>query len=435
MIITGNGEVLGGYVRYGNDAAIVSFGVVSKGDTLQYDGEPRTQDGRWVSWYGKDGNNFPNEIVRLLTANNINPNILDTKRDFIVGNGICLYKNEYADGKRQTVLLDPQQHVEIVSWLHNSDFNHEVSKATKDLLWFGNCFFELIFDKGKRAHSFRHIDATTVRAQVKNPKSGRVENYFVSDNWARPTYDEKDPHAKKEGNNVEIIAAYDAETPMNGYPKCVMHIKDYVPAYPYYSLPSWYGALNWIKLANEIPLWHFRGIQNGYAIRWHIQVPESYFDKFDPQKRNQAKEDLITAMNSWLRGSENAGKAFVSFVAKHSTEADQFKITPLDAELNDEAFTALFEQSNMAMTSAHGLHPDLAAIQTQGKLSSGSELRNAYLIHLALHTPHIRRMLLRVLELVRNLNGWDPTVQFGFENIEVTKLDENPTAQQSVIAQ
>jgi len=160
----------------------------------------------------------------------------------------------------------------------------------------------------------------------------------------------------------------------------------------------------------------------------------SYFEQFSKEKREDAKAKLRKEMNDWLAGSENVGKAFVSYVKQNGLEADKWKISSLEAKLNDEAFTILFEQSNMAMTSAHGLHPTLAAVETQGKLSSGSEMRNAYLVYMALKTKNTRAILLEPLYEIKKINNWPDEVQFGFEDIEITKLDTNPTGSQTVMS-
>jgi hypothetical protein len=76
----------------------------------------------------------------------------------------------------------------------------------------------------------------------------------------------------------------------------------------------------------------------------------------------------------------------------------------------------------------------LAAVDTQGKLSSGSEMRNAYLVYMALKTNAIRSLLLQPLLEIKKINGWVGEVEFGFEDIEITKLDSNPTGSQTVMS-
>jgi len=408
-------------------AAIVTYGVGA--DRLQTEGlQPKENRNGWVEWYKRDQNLTPDNIIKTIFSNNITLGILKTRRDFTMGNGISIFRHEIVEGKKQTVLLDWNNYPEIKNFFLVSNVDEVLRNAALDLLYFGNAFVEFVYNKGNTIMSLHHHDASTVRSGVSN--NGLVSRFFVCDDWSRPKYDE----ANSKDNNVLVVNGYDRKVPKNGFPKAIMHLKSYMPGFPYYPLPDWYGAMNWISLANEIPLWHLSGIRNGYNIRWHIEVPMSYFEQFPNDKKLEAKEKLRRDMNEWLAGSENVGKAFVSYIKQNGLEADKWKITPLEAKLNDEAFTMLFEQSNMAMTSAHGLHPTLAAVDTQGKLSSGSEMRNAYLVYMALKTNAIRSLLLQPLLEIKKINGWVGEVEFGFEDIEITKLDTNPTGSQTVMS-
>lgn len=393
-------------------------------------GKDRTISTEWVPWYSASKNLEPDSVVRLLTQNNINPTILDTKRDFIIGNGVKLYESKFIDGKIEKHLLDPNKYAVIDDFLQQNRIDVFFGQLTKDLLWFGN-FFAGVASAG-RGMGFKivkiyHNDATTARAA--KMVEGEIPNYFLCDDWTNPKYDPKKP---KEGN-VIMLPAYNKNVPQKSRPISIWHGKEYMAGFPYYPLPSWYGVKNWIMLANIIPIWHLKGIQNGYHVKYHIKIPLAYFDKFPPELREAKKTEVRTEMNKWLAGAENVGKAFVSFKTQMGVDTVDWEIIPIDASLHDEAFTQLFEQSNLAMTSAHGMHPSLAAVQLPGKLGNASEQRVAYDIYIALKTGAIRRLLLEILYEVKRVNGWAKNVEFGFENIQPTTLDVNPTGTQKIM--
>jgi hypothetical protein len=393
-------------------------------------GKDKTISTEWVPWYSTSKNLEPDNIVRLLTQNNINPPLLDTKRDFIIGSGVKLYESKFTDGKIEKHLLDPKKYTAIADFLEANRIDIVFGQLCKDLLWFGNFFAGLTYKgQGRKIgiDKIYHLDATTVRAA--KMESGEIPAYFVCDEWTLPRWDADKP---KEGN-VTRLKSYNRAEPKKSQPHAVWHGKEYMAGFPYYSLPSWYGAKTWIMLANTIPVWHLAGIKNGYHIKYHIKIPLAYFDKFPPELREQKKVDLRNEMNKWLSGAENVGKAFVSFKTQMGVEAVDWDIVPIDAALHDEAFTQLFEQSNLAMTSAHSMHPSIAGVQLPGKLGNASEQRIAHDIYVALKTPNIRRILLELLYEAKKVNGWDKNVEFGFENIQPTTLDVNPTGTQSIM--
>lgn len=84
----------------------------------------------------------------------------------------------------------------------------------------------------------------------------------------------------------------------------------------------------------------------------------------------------------------------------------------------------------MANISAQAIHPTLANIETAGKLSSGTEIRNAFLMYLIIAAPVYRDMLQEVVELVKQENGWPTDIQYAIRDAELTTLAENPAGVQ-----
>jgi hypothetical protein len=387
----------------------------------------------WVQCYASSNNGYWDEIIRTVEKNSISPSILETKRQFIIGGGIHLYKKVYVKGKKTIQLLDEKNYPEIKDFLELSDYNKVKEGQCDDLLWFGS-FFEQVLTKGRgkstKILEAYHMDATTCRSGIINEKTGLVEELFICDDWKKPIYNKDKPSE----SNVTRLEAYNRKSLyMNGKGKGLYHGKGYSAGYPYYPKPAWHGLLDWMKLSNKIPIWHFNGIENGYHIKYHIKIPLSYFDKFPVDKREAKKQEMRTQMNDWLSGAENVGKAFVSYKIANGTAADEWEIVPIEAMLHDEAFTVLYDQSTMTMSSGHGMHPALAALQIPNKLSNASEQRVAYDIYIALKTHDLRNQLLAPLYLHKKVNGWAEEVEFGFENLEITTLDVNPTGSQNVM--
>lgn len=87
----------------------------------------------------------------------------------------------------------------------------------------------------------------------------------------------------------------------------------------------------------------------------------------------------------------------------------------------------LFESSNTANTSAHGIPPSLAGIATGAKLTSGSEIRNLYNFFQLSAAPMPRQILLKPLRLAWREMGMPGDIKLGFRNIILETTDKNPT--------
>ena len=370
---------------------------------------------QYIPW-GED-NLFPYHLLRLTIKNNIAPGIINTKIDFVSGKKLILYKEHISEGKK--VEIEMIENPEIEDWLEENEIEEMIPKIVADDVWFGNYAVEFIRARSaKKIARVKHHDMMTVRAA--NPyKRIPVYKYLLND-WINDYV-----------SRATEIMRFNREKPF-AYPNSLYHVFRYFPGSFYYGMPDYIGSENWMRLANKIPIFHDKGMDNTYQIRWHIQIPEAYFDTYDDPKKEEKR--LREEMNDFLAGAQNAGKAFVT---RYSTDHNDNKkngwfIEPVKAEYFDEAFVKLYEQSNVAITSSHGIDPSISGVQTQGKLSSGSDKRISYDMFLKLKVPSFRKRILKFLYEVKRANGWDKKIKFGMIDYELTKLDDNHNGGQEV---
>ncbi|MBK9391951.1 MAG: hypothetical protein IPN68_17835 [Bacteroidetes bacterium] len=400
-----------------------------------------TAGDRKIAYWGQE-NNLPQYREYILKDNNIVPELLSTKRGIILGQGLKAYTVSYEDGKeKKTYIAIPP---EVQAWLDQTDWDTQALIAAGELLKHGNIFIEAIRERGTDKFSIIKTHyCKNIRAAEQN-SAGDVDTYFWHGQW-----DPTDTSTPPEVRNTapKMIPAY---APGIAQKKFMLHVGDPLFYDGYYYYPAYWGGKEWIELSNVIPKFHKANIKNGYAIRFHVRIPKEYFlDKVnwtnantkDEMKKcmneaNANKQLFIDKMNQFLSGEENAGRAVYTDFEIQETMAKEFpgiQILPISPDLKDEALLKLFEKSNDANISAQGIHPSLASIQTQGKMSSGSEIRNSLLGFIAIKTPIARMLILKILNMVKKANGWDPEVQYTFEDIEITKLDENPAGMESTV--
>lgn len=420
-------------IEHGGTAVVLEFARndrdVNQNEKISYKG---SKGEHTIRFWGKN-NDHPQWIEKLVLQNNIVPTLLQTKRDLVAGSGFFAYKEVFvADGGQKNI-----QEVEIPADAQKFFTDSFIDKyrlaAAGELIKHGNIFTEFVRDKGGKIHSISLKECKYVRLGEQN-KEGKVTKAYISGDW--PTRDKKDGLTEydKSINQVELYGGEDKKQK-----KFLLHTGDTLFNDGYYNVPVWYGSRSWIELANSIVKFHQSNIKHGYVIRFHIQIPKDYFYE---QPITGAAEELIKArdnaiekkntfinkLNDLLAGQEQAGRSIVTefdFDVALKTEYPGIKITPINIDLKDEALLTLFEKTNTANISAQGIHPTLANIETQGKLSSGSEIRNAYLMYLAIKTPTPRAILLEAINLVKRINRWPEEVHFGFRDIEITTLDED----------
>lgn len=392
------------------------------------------------SWGSR--NSLPQYREQLVMENNIIPSLISTKCDITLGSGLFAYKEEFvADGGKRNI-IEVKMPSKIQEWLDKVDIDDYLDKAVKNLYMHANVFTEFTRTKGGEIDMMTAKECRHTRSGIQND-AGRVTEYFLSGSWAR---DPQSPD-KLQIKDPVSVPAYD---PQQKQVKFMYHTGDTLLGDDYYYVPTWWGDIHWIELSNAIPVFHKANIRNGYTIRFHIEVPKGYFDEkvtaagSDALKRAEEvsaakKLAFMEKVNDILAGVENTGRAlFTEYNLNVALGKDMpgIKITPINVDIKDQALLKLFEKSNEANISSQGIHPTLANIQTQGKLSSGSEIRNAFLMYLTIKTPKPRRILLRPInKIVRKDNDWPMDIQLGFRDMEITTLDDNPAGLQEVVTQ
>ena len=200
-------------------------------------------------------------------------------------------------------------------------------------------------------------------------------------------------------------------------------------------------------MANFIAPFHKANLQNGYNIRWHCEIPADYFLDYEEynlsatdeekavvkNKAQEAEQKFMDDVNQFLAGIAHAGRAvWTKYELDRALGKDYpgVKIKALDYDMKDESLLKLFEKSNTANISSQGIHPTLANIETQGKLSSGTEIRNAFLMWLIINTHRPRKMMLKPLELVKKVNGWPAEIHYAIRDYELTALSSNDAGMQ-----
>jgi hypothetical protein len=246
---------------------------------------------------------------------------------------------------------------------------------------------------------------------------------------------------------ISQVPAYNPQKEFQA--KFMYHTGDDLLYDDYYFIPRWWGGKDWIILSNRVPVFHNRNLDNGYLIRWHIEIPKDYFRDYSAAmqaagdmettkvKETEARKKFLKKLNEFLAGEDGAGRAVITEYEINRQLGKEFpgiKITALNVDIKDNALLGVFAASNDANISGQGVPPALASIQTPGKLGSGSETRNSFNVWLATKAPIPRDLLLEPIYLAAKKNGWDPKIKFGFRDIELTSLDDNKAGTQETTA-
>lgn len=404
-----NKTVMGTYVAHGQNSTIVFWG---------------------------ENNALPEEREYLIGNNSMAPQIIRTKRDLILGGGLMAYTEHYElkQGKAIRVIDEVPIEAQFQDWIAaNEEAYGDIDQLADDLLKHGNYYAECGINGDGSPAYIKPQPARHVRAQKQEP-DGRIPRYWLYGAWSKVA-------SQQRLQEVKGLMGVDAYTPGVPQAKFLMHGADKLLGGPYYYDPHYAGSTNWLKVANAIPVFHLSNLENGFNIRYLIKVPEDYFLRsLSEQKRKdtenlgvhlkQAKDNFKKRLNEFLAGVKNAGRGLIvtKHIYKHlQREWPELEIVPLEVDLKDEAMLKLYEASNNASTSAHGIPPVLAGLATGAKMTSGSEVRNLFNFWQTSAAPMPRKILLKPYRWAWRTMGMPKEVKLGFRNIELQTTDKSPS--------
>lgn len=375
---------------------------------------------KWVNW-GED-DKTPKKIRDLTLRNHIAPGLLDFKISATIGKGIMLYESIYEGDKE---IKTPVKDAEVEDFLNSNGLGEEHSdrlfEFATDLHWYENMFGEYIFNEAKtKVAKLNHLETYYSRSGPIND-DGKVEKIFYGDFYASKVKD------------IAEISLLTADISKIEDFKYAFHIKKPTTGFLYYPPAVWHSTELWMKVSNGIPVFKASGMANDMRIKYHIKIPNNYFALQYPDDiaaQQKAEKEFFDQLDEFLTGEQNTLKSFATFFPIDPITGKELagvQIVVIEDKVNYEAHLTDDERATSAICSGHNVNPTLANILIGNKLSSGSEIRNAFEIYVGLYTYSFRQLLLKPLYTVKKINKWNPKIKFGFRDIKLETLDINPT--------
>lgn len=310
--------------------------------------------------YG-DRNDYPNYLVDLFNKSAKHNAIVKSKVHYITANG-------WTSSEEARTFVEKVNRTESLE-----DLTRKVSLDTEI---FGGYYLEIIWnDQGQLAEIW-HVDYTKIRTNKDNTQ------FWYKEDWK---------------DNKEEAKVYTAFNPnAESKVKQILYVKEYRPNMGIYSLPAYFGALNYIESDIEISKHVLGNAQTGFSASKLITLPNG--EPSDDEKKNI--EQRFTK-----RFSGSDGKKFIlSFVTDPQRKPI---IDDLGAsDITKEDFQKVDELIQTNIFSGHQITtPSIFGIATPGKLGSRSEMRDGYEIFKNTYVNSKQMHLESVFNMLAKLRG------------------------------
>lgn len=377
-----------------------------------------------IAPFGAD-NLLPNTVTQTLRNDGLIPPLLETKRNMLYGGGEFLYKEVIKDGeKKREEVID----TEIEDWLESWDFFDYYIRQAHAFWTLENNTAKVVQLKsgrlGKPLSILEFVDPTTSRLERK--RNGKINNIFTAD-WANPYSYESEYRLRR-------YPAFNKLDPFR-HKHSMIYYNNPTTGMKYYSLPVYFGLLeSWTPLIRRIPQWHDKSMDNSLNLKYHIQIPFSYFESikeefgWDEDRMIQYEEELFAEIDEFLAGTDNVMKSFKSKygVGPDGKEEGGWKIELIDNNVKElaESFLKLYDVGEKATVAGVNIPTAIANMSAGRNMNSGSEMLYAYNSAIAIQTPIARRLLLQPINNLIRANWPNKNVKVGIRDILLNKQEE-----------
>jgi hypothetical protein len=354
------------------DLRVLSFAEARQPEFKEKKGEGYVQ-------YG-DRNDYPIYLVELFNKSAKHNAIVKSKVHYITGNG-------WKGNDQAETFIQKVNRMESLD-----DLSRKVSLDTE---LFGGYYLEIIWSEMKQLAEIWHLDYTKVRTNKDNTQ------FWYKEDWT-------------DRNEKSLI--YTAFNPNNPIGKQILYVKEYRPNMGIYSLPGYFGALNYIESDIEISKHVLGNAQTGFSASKLITLPNG--EPSDEEKRNIEKR-----FTNRFSGSD--GKKFIlAFVNDSARKPIVDDLGASDITKEDFGRVDTLIQTNIF--SGHQITtPSIFGIAEAGKLGARSEMRdgyeifkNTYVNSKQMHLEGVFNMLAKYRGVVEPELSIIPTEPIGFEFTE-----------------
>lgn len=305
-----------------NNFFVVQFAEAKQPEYIEKKGEGYIQYGH--------RNDYPNYLVELFNKSGKHQSIIKSKVHYITGNG---WKG--ADG----FVNNPNR---------SENLDDITRKVSLDIELFGGAYMEVIWSTSGTIAEIWHCDYTKFRTNKDNTQ------FWYKKDWK---------------DNKEKYEVYPAFEPRNPTGKQILYLKEYRPNMETYTLPGYFGGLNYIESDIEVSKHILGNAKTGFSASKLITLPNG---EPSPDEQNVIHKKF----KNTYTGADGI-KYMLAFVNDASRKPIVDDLGQSDLTKEDFSNVDTIIQTNIF--SSHQITtPSIFGIAQAGTLGSRSEMRDGY---------------------------------------------------------
>lgn len=345
-------------------------------------------------------NKYPNELEEEAKMSSVFEGGMKVLCDTLRGQDLFLYKNVFENGERRVVEVD---RADILDELYAIGYYEYWHDACGLLPRWGNVF--PIFGLNESSKEIRLIkayDTFNCRLERPNPDTGKIQNMYVSSQWANGVH--KHFKAGEIPSNLEgwikkfpILDRYNYLNELKvqagkKYNTFAAHIK-YQTSGSAYGRAPWHSlfANRWLGISGKVPEMIMRYYEAAMTINYLIYLDDEWltkkypdFYKWKDAERADKIKEIQDSYENNLKGTGNALKSFLLMMRHKDGKVEKnVLIEPVDNKMREGTFIPDSQVADSQVLFTLGLPPALLGAVIPGAKGneggSGSNIREASL--------------------------------------------------------
>jgi ribosomal protein S25 len=305
-----------------NNFFVVQFAEAKQPEYIEKKGEGYIQYGH--------RNDYPNYLVELFNKSGKHQSIIKSKVHYITGNG---WKGS------EGFVNNPNR---------SENLDDITRKVSLDIELFGGAYIEVIWSTSGKIAEIWHCDYTKFRTNKDNTQ------FWYKKDW------------KDNKENYEVYPAFEPRNPTG---KQILYLKEYRPNMETYTLPGYFGGLNYIESDIEVSKHILGNAKTGFSASKLITLPNG-----EPSPDEQTV--IHKKFKNTYTGADGI-KYMLAFVNDASRKPIVDDLGQSDLTKEDFSNVDTIIQTNIF--SSHQITtPSIFGIAQAGSLGSRSEMRDGY---------------------------------------------------------
>ncbi len=384
-----------------------------------------TEGGVQIYSWGTD-NKLPSDMLALALSNGDLGNLLNTKKDFLYGTGIQLFKSDSEGNVKPFASQKARQ--TLNAWGINSMVRQIICSIV-------DCNFAPInistVKVGRK--QIKSLDPVTVRAAFVQGQN-KITQYCTAPSW---------PIDTSAGHKVTTTPIYNPEKSL---PESIYILREYQTGLPIYGRPIWWSIAEWVKLANRIPVFYNDSLDTEGNMGHVVRVAQDLLLKLQenagvdlngeltPLKKIQ--DALMAKLDKFLYGTGKQRRVVDTCIMVNGVMAKGIEFEPIKKSFTGKEYMDLYAACITAITNACGVLGGLAGV-SDGQMNSGggTEIRTAAEYQQFYRTPRIRAEITEFLnthilpDFLKEIGAsTTEDIYFDFGNVQLTTLTKDHTS-------